>query len=107
MAVFKILRGAEWDALAAAGRLDGSPTDLRDGFVHLSAAHQAEETARRHFRGEDGLVLVALDEDRLGGDLRWEPSRGGALFPHLHRDLRLADVLWHAPLAEGLRRLAP
>lgn len=98
MAVFKILRAPEWDALAAAGATRGAPIDLRDGFVHLSSREQVEDTARLHFAGEGDLVLVAVDEDRLGADLRWEASRGGDLFPHLFRELRITDVLWHRPL---------
>jgi len=98
MMVYKILRADEWAALQAEGRLAGSPNDLRDGFVHLSAADQIEETAARHFGGEEGLMLLALDAGRLGDALRWEPSRGGALFPHLYRELRLTDMAWSVPL---------
>ena len=98
MAVFKIFRAAEWEAFQAAGRSAGAPIDLRDGFVHLSTAAQVEETAARHFAGEAGLVLLAVDEVRLVPELRWESSRGGALFPHLYRELRAEDVLWSAPL---------
>ena len=98
MTVFKILRAAEWDALARDGATAGAPVDRADGFVHLSARDQVERTAELHFAGEEGLVLAAVDEAALGGDLRWEPSRGGALFPHLFRELRLSDVLWHRPL---------
>lgn len=98
MAIYKILRADEWRDLEAAGRSAGAPVDLRDGFVHLSTAAQVEETAARHFMGEDGLVLVAVDESRLVPELAWEPSRGGDLFPHLYRELRRDDVLWAAPL---------
>lgn len=98
MAVFKILRAPEWGAFAAAGTTLGAPIDLRDGFVHLSSREQVEETARLHFAGPDDLVLVAVDEGRLGAALRWEASRGGDSFPHLFRELRVADVLWHRPL---------
>ena len=109
MPVFKLLRAAEWAAFATQGRLAGSPLDLADGFVHLSTAAQVEETARRHFSGEEGLMLVALDEARLALDLAWAPSRGGALFPHLYRELRADDVLWSAPLplADGAHVLPP
>ena len=66
--------------------------------MHLSTAEQTPETAAKHFAGEDGLMLLAVDTDRLGDALRWEPSRGGALFPHLYRELRLSDVVWTRPL---------
>ena len=98
MLVYKILRASEWDALRATGQTDGAPVDLADGFIHLSTAEQAPATAARHFAGETGLVLLALDAEALGAALEWEPSRGGALFPHLYRALRMEDVAWHAPL---------
>jgi uncharacterized protein (DUF952 family) len=99
--IFKILRDGEWRALQAAGETDGAPVDRADGFIHFSAAHQREETARRHFAGETGLWLVACEADALGPALRWEPSRGGALFPHLYRRLALADVIEARPLPLG------
>ncbi|MFO1142837.1 MAG: DUF952 domain-containing protein [Amaricoccus sp.] len=99
MLVYKILRAPEWADLQAAGSSAGSPADVADGFVHLSTAAQVAGTLARHFAGERSLVLAALDGDAL--DLRWEPSRGGALFPHLYRPLALADVLWSRPIADG------
>ena len=101
MMVFKIFRRAEWDALCAAGHSDGAPVDREDGFIHLSTAAQVVETAARHFAGESDLVLVALDTAGLGADLRWEPSRGGQLFPHLYRPLRRDDVAWDKSLPLG------
>jgi uncharacterized protein (DUF952 family)/uncharacterized protein (DUF1330 family) len=101
MQVYKILRAAEWDALRDAGETAGAPVDVADGFVHLSTAGQLAETAAKHFAAEEGLTLLALEEAALGPALRWEPSRGGALFPHLHAPLRLADVAWHTPLPVG------
>ncbi len=98
MLVYKILRAPEWADLRAAGATSGAPVDLADGFVHLSTAGQVRETAARHFTGEDGLWLLACDGDALGEALKWEPSRGGALFPHLYRPLRLADVISAQPL---------
>lgn len=98
MLVYKILRGDEWRTLQQDGELQGSPIDLRDGFVHLSSAEQVAETAARHFAGVADLMLLAFDAAALGDALRWEPSRGGALFPHLYRPLRLGEVRWHAPL---------
>lgn len=98
MLIYKIFREKEWQELADKGESAGAPVDIADGFVHFSTAEQARETAAKHFAGETGLVLAALDSDALGEALKWEESRGGALFPHLYRDLRLTDVLWTKPL---------
>lgn len=101
MLIYKILRRAEWDAFRAAGRTDGAPVDLADGFVHFSTAAQVAETAARHFATQSDLVLVACDSAAMGADLRWEASRGGALFPHLYRALRMGDVVWDKSLPLG------
>lgn len=101
MLVFKIFRRAEWQAFGAAGQTTGAPVDRTDGFIHLSTAEQVATTAAKHFAGESDLVLVALDADALGPALRWEPSRGGALFPHLYRPLTLDDVVWDKSLPLG------
>lgn len=98
MLIYKIFRSEEWSALQADGVTQGAPVDIADGFVHFSTAAQAAETAAKHFAGEDGLVLLALEADTLGEALKWEPSRGGALFPHLYRPLRMDDIAWHEPL---------
>ena len=98
MLVYKILRQSEWAALQESGSIPGAPIDIADGFVHLSSGEQVRETAARHFAGVDGLVLLALEAEALGEPLKWEPSRGGALFPHLYRDLRTSDVAWCKPL---------
>lgn len=98
MLIYKIFRAPEWAKLQADGETDGAPIDVADGYVHFSTAAQAAETAAKHFAGEDGLWLLALDPETLGPELKWEPSRGGALFPHLYRRLRLSDVLWSRPL---------
>lgn len=98
MLIYKILRADEWAALRAKGETPGAPIDVADGYVHFSTAVQAEETAAKHFAGVAGLMLLALDSDALGDALKWEPSRGGALFPHLYGPLRLADVIWAQPL---------
>jgi uncharacterized protein (DUF952 family) len=101
MLIYKILRRPEWDAFRAAGHTAGAPVDLADGFIHFSTATQVAETAARHFATESDLVLVAFEADRLGLELKWEPSRGGALFPHLYRNLRLAEVVWDKSLPLG------
>ena len=98
MLIFKILRADEWSALRAAGQTAGAPVVLADGFVHFSTAQQSAETAARHFANAEGLFLLGVEADSLGDDLKWEPSRGGALFPHLFRELRLSDVSWAQPL---------
>ena len=101
MLIYKIFRTAEWQAFRAAGETAGAPVDLSDGYIHFSTAEQAKETAAKHFAGEDVLVLAAVNSDTLGAKLRWEPSRGGQLFPHLYRKLDLREVLWHRPLPPG------
>ncbi len=98
MLIYKIFRAPEWAILMAEGATAGAPIDVADGYVHFSTAAQAAETAAKHFAGEEGLVLLALESDTLAPDLKWEPSRGGQLFPHLYRELRLTDILWDAPL---------
>lgn len=98
MLIYKIFRANEWADLVRDGETLGAPVDLADGFVHFSTDNQVSETAAKHFKGAEGLILAALEADPLGDDLRWEPSRGGALFPHLYRILRLEDIKWHRPL---------
>jgi uncharacterized protein (DUF952 family) len=93
-AIFKLCPAGEWQRARRTGLYHGSAADRRDGYVHLSTAEQVAETAARHFAGVPDLVLAAVDADALGAALRWEPSRGGALFPHLYAPLRLAHVLW-------------
>lgn len=103
MLVYKIFRGPEWEAFRAAGLTDGAPVDVADGFIHFSGAGTVRETAAKWFAGAEGLVLAACDAEALGDDLRWEPSRGGVLFPHLYRRLALPEVVWSGdlPLADG------
>ena len=98
--VYKILDAAAWRAAVACGSYDGSTDDARDGFIHLSTAAQLAGTAERYFRGQADLVLVALDAGRLGSTLRWEPSSGGALFPHFYGrlDVSLACSVEPMPL---------
>ncbi len=98
MLIYKILRNSEWLEFDAAGETRGAPVDLADGYIHFSTASQAAETAAKHFAGEDGLWLVAFDSNRMGDALRWEPSRGGQLFPHLYRTLHRDEALWARPL---------
>ena len=106
MLIYKVFRAGEWAELEAAGATLGAPVDRADGYVHFSTAGQLAGTLAKHFAGETGLMLLAVEADAAGAAVRWEPSRGGALFAHLYRPLRLADVLWARPLAavtlEGL-----
>lgn len=101
MLIYKIFRRPEWDALCAAGQTAGAPIDIADGYIHFSTAAQVMETAAKHFATESDLVLVAVAAASLGPALRWEPSRGGALFPHLYRPLALTDVVWDKSLPLG------
>ena len=101
MLIFKIFRRSEWDAFRAARETAGAPVDLADGYIHFSTAGQVLETAAKHFATETNLVLVAVEADRLGGALRWEPSRGGQLFPHLYRRLQLDETVWDRSLPLG------
>lgn len=101
MLIYKIFRRPEWNAFRDAGETLGAPIDVADGYVHFSAAPQLAETAARHFGSESDLVLVAFDDAKLGPELKWEPSRGGALFPHLYRKLRIEDVVWDKSLPLG------
>lgn len=99
--IYKIVPEELWRRAEAEGRFRGAPVDLADGFIHFSTAGQVAETAARHFAGQDGLLLVAIDEASLGDALVYEPSRGGALFPHLYAELDPACVSWAAPLPLG------
>jgi len=97
-AIYKLCPESDWLACQHTGSLPWSPVDTRDGFIHLSAAHQAQETAAKHFHGRTNLVLLEVDPTRLPeGALRWEVSRGDDLFPHLYADLPHAAVLRAAP----------
>lgn len=99
--VYKVLSEAAFAAAAREGRFLGSPDDVRDGFIHLSQAHQLAGTLAKHFAGHNGLMLLAFDAARLGPELRSEISRGGELFPHLYAPLNLAALLWAEPLRLG------
>lgn len=91
--IYKICPEPLWRQAERAGRFDGSADDRRDGFIHFSAADQVAATAAKHFAGQSDLLLVSVDADRLGAALKWEPSRDGALFPHLYGPLQLDAVV--------------
>lgn len=92
--IYKLTPRTDWLEAEAKGRFEGAPVDLADGFIHFSTGAQLRETARRHFAGVSSLVMVAVDPALLGDALRWEPSRGGDLFPHLYESLPLDAVLY-------------
>jgi uncharacterized protein (DUF952 family) len=103
--IYKIVPAALWSEAMREGVFAGSPVDLADGFIHFSTRNQVRETASRHFAGQSGLLLVAVDVDRLPVPLKWEPSRGGDLFPHLYGPLPVDAAIWIEPLpidADGL-----
>ena len=99
--IYKICPEELWRAAEAAGRFEGAPVDQADGYIHFSTKAQVRETARRHFSGQAGLLLLAVEAEALGAGLRWEPSRGGDLFPHLYGTLPLAAVRRIDPLPLG------
>ncbi len=99
--IFKIVASGEWLAAKSAGAFAGAAVDRADGYIHFSTAAQAPETAAKWFAGRKDLTLVAVDAEALGADLKWEPSRGGALFPHLYAPLPMSAVLWSRPLPLG------
>jgi len=98
--IYKICDRTAWEEAEIAGRFAGSPVDGRDGFIHFSTVAQLAGTAAKHFAGQSDLILVAVDGDALGDALKWEPSRGGELFPHLYAALPVSAVLWARPLPD-------
>ena len=102
--IYKICPETLWREAEAAGRFDGAPVDRADGFIHFSTPSRSAETAARHFAGQDDLLLIAVDAAALGAALKYESSRGGALFPHLYAPLPLSAVKWAKPLPLGHRR---
>src|ERR1051325_5070982 len=96
--IYKICSRALWQEAERSGRFGGSDDDRRDGYIHFSTAEQVPGTAAKHFGGQGDLVLVRIDATKLGGGLKWEPSRGGALFPHLYGRLELTAVVGVEPL---------
>ncbi|MCW5729178.1 MAG: DUF952 domain-containing protein [Alphaproteobacteria bacterium] len=99
--IYHLADAAAWAAARMAGSYQGTADDRRDGFIHFSTAGQVRESAARHRRGVAGLLLVAVDADRLGAALKWEPARGGQLFPHLHAPLDPALAISAVPLPLG------
>jgi uncharacterized protein (DUF952 family) len=105
---YKVLTAEQMDVLEHQRVFKGAPVDLQDGFIHLSTADQLGETVEKHFAGQEGLWLAAVDLDALGDQVKWEPSRGGQLFPHLYGALSLDEVVAYSELhyeANGTLRL--
>lgn len=101
MTIYKILPRQLWAEAVARGAFEGSPLDLADGFIHFSTAAQVHETAARHFAGVPDLLLVAVPAAALGEAIKWEPSRGGDLFPHLYGSLPVTLAVSVEPLPLG------
>jgi uncharacterized protein (DUF952 family) len=99
--IYHLARKSDFESARATGRYAGAREDGVDGFMHFSTAAQVVESAARHRAGEPDLILVAVDPARLGEALRWEPARGGVLFPHLYGPLPLDAIAWAEPLALG------
>jgi uncharacterized protein (DUF952 family) len=101
--IYKIFRLSEWEAAHAAGVFDGSPDDMRDGFIHFSMGSQLRGTARKHFAREEAIIIGAVDADALGDALKWETSRGGENFPHLYASLEMSLMkqLWFVVRKDG------
>jgi len=91
--IFKVLSADQWAIAEDQGEFRGAAIDLSDGYIHFSTPEQVGETVAKHFAGQADLLLVAVDPSKLGDDLKWEPSRGGALFPHLYSPLKLDCVV--------------
>ena len=108
MRIYKVFRPAEWSELERAGETAGSADDQRDGFIHFSTKDQLGGTLTKHFQGEHGLILAAVETERLAdADLKWEPAANGKGYPHLYRNLSVDDVLWHKELPrEGIDTMA-
>jgi len=91
--IFKIATAAQWTAAQATGVFEGAPVDRADGYIHFSTEAQLAETLAKHFAGQRDLVILAVESEALGAALRWEPSRGGQLFPHLYGTLPVIAVV--------------
>lgn len=109
MIIYKIATRDQWAEAERTGRFTGAPVDLADGYIHFSTAEQARETAAKHFAGQDQLLLISVDGDHFGETLKWEVSRGGALFPHLYGALTLDAVVqvMELPLDENGAHVFP
>ena len=94
---YKILTADQWTQFQTDGIFHGAPIDIADGYIHMSTADQLSETLAKHFAGQDNLTIAEIDLTHFGNDLKWETSRGGALFPHLYAPLPMSAVIAHRP----------
>jgi uncharacterized protein (DUF952 family) len=101
---YKILTGEQLEQLLVGGTFAGAPVDIADGYIHLSTAGQLQGTLDKHFSGQTGLHLAAIALGRLGDAVRWELSRGGAMFPHVYAQLPLSAVIAHGPVGHDATR---
>ena len=99
--IYKIMTHDQWQSFEQNGFFEGALVDLEDGYIHFSTASQLSETLSRHFHGQTNLMLVSVEIVQLGNDLRYEPSRGGDLFPHLYAPLPVGAVREITPLPLG------
>ena len=99
--IYKICPIELWQQAEAKGEFTGAPIDIQDGYIHFSTAEQSVETAAKHFSGQADLYLIAVDAEKLGAELKYEVSRGNALFPHLYATLKMDAVIWVKPLPLG------
>jgi len=107
--IYKVVSAQEWSVAKEQGEFLGAAIDLTDGYIHFSTAEQLRETVEKHFAGQTDLLLVGVDVNRLGEELKWEPSRGGALFPHLYAPLSIESVVTtnEMPLGEDGQHAIP
>ncbi len=105
--IYKICTQNEWDRAVEKGVYLGSPDDERDGFIHFSTWEQVAKTREKHFKGQTDLLLIAVDEEKIKEDIKYEPSRGGDLFPHLYGQLKLDAVIWVKPVERALEGEKP
>ena len=107
--IYKVVSAQEWSVAKERGEFHGAAIDLADGYIHFSTAEQLRETVEKHFAGQSDLLLVSVNADSLGDELKWEPSRGGALFPHLYAPLSMDSVVMSAemPLGEDGQHVIP
>ena len=91
--IYKILTPQQWILFQKERSFSGSPVDLKDGYIHFSSGSQVDETAQKHFGDQEEIWLVAIKPKALGDRLKWEPSRGGQLFPHLYDVLSMDAVI--------------